>query len=375
MAKGKCTLIKQRVKNLWLKIEKSKQSPSAFLVTNQKNIFYLTGFTGEGILLSTPEQNYLITDSRYTEQANREISDCRIITQDMKQDDAQTKSLRRLIDDLKIDDLGFESEALQVNLYLKYRNINPKIKLYPFQNIIEEMRMVKDADEIEMLIKSAKIATHSFTQTMNLLKSAVSELNISAYLNYKMRKNGAQKEAFDIIVTSGERTTLIHGNPTDKKINENELIIIDFGCIFEMYHSDCTRSLLLGNPNKKQKKIFDITKDTQIETLLQVKAGKKCCELDNYARKMIEKRGYGDYFSHSLGHGVGLDIHELPRLSPHDQTILQPGMVITIEPGIYVPEIGGIRIEDTVVVTENGCHILTNLPKGMSLSNYTKDIV
>ncbi len=367
-------MIKERVKNLWLKIEKSKKRPSAFLVTNPKNIFYLTGFTGEGILFSTPEQNYLITDSRYTEQANREISDCRIITQDMKQDDAQTKSLCRLINDLKIDNLGFESEALQVNLYLKYQNIKPKIKLQPFQNIIEEMRIVKDADEIEMLEKSAKIATHSFTQTMNFLKSGVTELSIAAYLNYNMRKNGAQKEAFDIIVTSGERATLIHGNPTDKKINENELIIMDFGCIFAMYHSDCTRSLLLGNPNKKQKKIFDITKETQIETLLQVKAGKKCSELDNYARKMIEKRGYGDYFSHSLGHGVGLDIHELPRLSPHDQTILQPGMVITIEPGIYVPEVGGVRIEDTVVVTENGCHILTNLPKGISLFDYTKDI-
>ncbi|MDD3031825.1 MAG: M24 family metallopeptidase, partial [Atribacterota bacterium] len=146
--------------------------------------------------------------------------------------------------------------------------------------------------------------------------------------------------------------------------------IIDFGCIFKMYNSDCTRSLLLGEPNSEQKKIFEIIKNVQIATLQQVRAGKSCYELDDFARKNISKSGYGDYFLHSLGHGIGLDVHELPRLSQNDQNILQPGMVVTIEPGIYVPGIGGVRIEDTVIVTENGCQVITLLPKELFVYNY-----
>ncbi len=365
-------MLKKRIKKFWQEIEKSGKPLTGFLVTNTKNIFYLTEFTGEGILLATSEKNYLITDSRYTEQANQEARNCQIIIQEMKQSDAQTESLCKLIGELKIKEIGFESEALQVSSYLKYQTHMPHLKLYPFQNIIETMRMIKDSDEIGMLSKSAQIATHAFRQTIDFLQADVSEIAIAAKLNYHMRENGAQKEAFDLIVTSGERGTLIHGNPSDKKIKEGELIIIDFGCIFGMYHSDCTRSLLLGNPNKEQKNIFEIIKDTQIETLQQVKAGKKCNELDDFARKMIAKSGYGDYFSHSLGHGVGLDIHELPRLSPYDQTVLQPGMIVTVEPGIYVPHVGGVRIEDTVVVTERGCQILTLLPKELSVSNYSE---
>ncbi len=370
--KGNCTLIKKRIKKLWQEIDKSKKRPSAFLVTNPKNIFYLTEFSGEGILLFTTEDNYLITDSRYTEQANQEVHDCQVIIQEMKQIDAQTESLCKLISELKIKEIGFESDSLQVSTYLKYQNRMPGLNLHPFQNIIETMRMIKDSNEIEIMKKSAQIATNSFIKTLCSLKIGVSELNIAACLNYDMRKSGAQKEAFDLIVTSGERGTLIHGRPSNKKIGEGELIIIDFGCVFGMYHSDCTRSFVLGDANKEQKKIFDIVKKTQIETLQQVMAGRKCSELDSFARKMIEKSGYGDYFSHSLGHGVGLDIHEFPRLSAYDQTVLRSGMVVTVEPGIYVPGVGGVRIEDTVVVTEEGCQILTQLPKELSGFTYSK---
>jgi Xaa-Pro aminopeptidase len=185
-----------------------------------------------------------------------------------------------------------------------------------------------------------------------------------------MRKGGAQKEAFELIVTSGERGILIHGEPSSKLIREGELIIIDFGCVFGMYHSDCTRTIVIDEPPEEQKSIFHIIKQVQMETLQQVKAGMKCSELDSIARSMIEKSGYGNYFQHSLGHGVGLDIHELPRLNPYEQTILQPGMTITIEPGIYIPDIGGVRIEDTVLVTEKGCEILTMLPKELLISDY-----
>ncbi|HKK83140.1 MAG TPA: Xaa-Pro peptidase family protein [Atribacterota bacterium] len=366
-------MIKERSKKLWQEINKSREKPSAFLITNPKNIFYLSEFCGEGILLSTSEKKYLITDSRYTEQANQEVRDCQIIIQELNQVDAQTKSLCTLISSLNIKEIGFESNSLPVSKYLKYQSSMPRLTLHPFENVIEKLRMIKDSHEIELMKRSARIATNSFIQTIPSIKNDISELAIAAQLNYNMRKNGAKKEAFDLIVTSGERGTLIHGEPSTKKIKEGELVIVDFGCIFEMYHSDCTRSFVLGDTGSEKKKLFDIIKKTQIETLQQVKAGKSCSELDGFARRIIRESGYGDYFSHSLGHGVGLDIHELPRLSSNDQTILQPGMVVTIEPGIYVPGVGGVRIEDTILVTEQGCQILTLLPKELSISDYDKE--
>lgn len=366
-------MIRERNKKLWQEINNIKKNISAFLITNPKNVFYLSGFTGEGILISTTNLRYLITDSRYTEQAKNEVSDCRIIIQNMKQADAQTESLKELLIELKIKDLGFEAESLLVNDYLKYQSLMPQLKFIPFQNIVEKLRIIKDSHEIELLKKSANLATNSFLQTVPSIKNNISELAIAAGLDYNMRKNGASKEAFDLIVTSGERGVLIHGQPSSKKISEGELIIIDFGCLHRMYNSDCTRSFVLGNAGNEQKKIFDIIKDTQIATLQQVGPGKSCCELDEFARSMISKSGYGEYFGHSLGHGVGLDIHEAPRLSSYDKTILQPGMVVTIEPGIYVPGIGGVRIEDTVLITENGYEILTLLPKEISVSAYQNE--
>lgn len=366
-------MIKERIKKFWQEIDKSDKNPSAFLIINPKNIFYLTKFTGEGILLLTPEQKCLITDSRYTEQAKQEAIGCQITIQDMKRSDAQTESLYKLISELKIKELGFESDVLNVNLYHKYQEYFPQTKLYPFKNIIEKLRMIKDYKEIDILKKSAKIATRSFLQTIISIQSGVSETSIASLLNFNMRKNGAKKEAFDLIVTSGERGTLIHGEPSSKKIEDEELIIIDFGAVFEMYNSDCTRSFVLDKATYDQRKIFDIIKRTQTETLQQVRPGVRCCDLDKYARNIIKDNGYGDYFNHSLGHGVGLDIHELPRLNHTDETVLQPGMVVTIEPGIYVPKVGGVRIEDTVVVTEKGYEVITVLPKELLISSYHED--
>jgi len=363
-------LTKNRIQRLWIELKKSNKELSSFLITCPQNIFYLINFTGEGILLVSRDNNYLITDSRYIEQANQEVIDCQVITQETGESNSQIKELYKIVKRLRIKEMGFESDALQVSSYLSIQSIMPFLNLLPFQNIVEKMRMVKDSDEIELIKKSAEIATSSFKQISRFIKIGVSEISVAFRLNYKMRKNGAEKEAFDFIVTSGKRGILIHGKPTNKKIRENELVIIDFGCIYSNYNSDCTRTVLLGDFSKEQKKIFDIVKYAQEKTLQQVRAGEKCSKLDAFARKMIEESGYGKYFSHSLGHGVGLDIHELPRLSPNDDTILQPGMVVTIEPGIYLPDVGGVRIEDTVVVTEKGCEILTELPKVLSVFNY-----
>lgn len=365
--------VKDRIKKFWLEINKSKTNPAAFLVLNPKNIFYLTQFKGEGILLSTFEQNYLITDSRYTEQAKQEAQQCVIITQSLKEKDAQNISLAKLLAELRIKELGFESNFLKVDGYHKYQQIMPQIKLFPFANIIETIRIIKDQSEIILLKKAAHIANSAFLKTISHLSAGISEQSLANQLNYNMRNEGASKESFDLIVTSGERGTLIHGEPSDKRIETGELIIIDFGCIYGMYNSDCTRTICLGEPNHKQKEIFNIIKEVQIETLGKIREGVLCSELDNFARSRITEKGYGDYFLHSLGHGVGLDIHELPRLNFNDHTILETGMVITIEPGIYVPGIGGVRIEDTVVVTETGYLNLTLLPKELSPSFYVEN--
>ncbi len=366
-------MIKQRIKKFWQKIGENVIQPSAFLVSNPKNIFYLTGFKGEGILLCSPGMNYLITDSRYTEQARQEARYCQIIIQEMKQADAQSGSLRELMEELKMKELGFESDSLLVSHYFNYQSLMPQVKLFPFQKIIETMRIIKDAREIDMMVKATQIAHQSFIKTLHSLRAGISELAVAARLNYHMRNQGAQREAFDFIVTSGERGTLIHGGPSDKKIEEGEFIVIDFGSVYKMYHSDCTRTVLLGNAGREQLRIFEVVKKTQVETLGQVKAGMKCSDLDHFARQMIAKSGYGDYFGHSLGHGVGLDIHELPRLSQYDESILQPGMVVTVEPGIYIPHVGGVRIEDTVVVTDKGCQPLDLLSKTLSVDGYFQE--
>lgn len=363
-------MIKKRNENFWNLLVKLDQRIIAFLVNNPINIFYLSGFTGEGLLLLTEKTNYLITDPRYTEQAFQECCQCEIIIQSIDQEDGQTNELVLLLKKLEVTRMGIESDSLKVSSYLKYLTEIPGLEMIPLSNLIEKLRRVKDSNEIDYLIKSSLIATQSFRQIIQDIADGISEIDLSAQLNHRLRQNGAIKESFDLIVTSGERTTLIHGKPSEKVIKKNEFILIDFGCIYHMYHSDCTRTLLIGNTNQEQQKIYDLIKKVQEKTLDQIEPGKRCCDLDLFARNLIGENGYGKYFQHSLGHGVGLDIHEMPRLSPNDQTLLEPGMVVTIEPGIYIPGIGGVRIEDTVLITETGYKNLTLLPKELNPELY-----
>ena len=199
------------------------------------------------------------------------------------------------------------------------------------------------------------------------IEPGMRELDIASELAYNMRKKGALKEAFETVVVSGQRSSLPHGKPSEKKIEEKELITIDMGANYQNYSSDITRTILLGKENNKQKEIFSLVLEAQMAALEFLKPGVSCKEVDSIARKIITRGGYGEYFGHGLGHGVGLDIHELPRVSFSDDTVLQPGMVITIEPGIYLPEMGGVRIEDSVLITDESYEILTWFPKLLNL--------
>jgi len=360
-------LIKKRLKIFKNKIEKENKEIEGFLVTNLKNLYYLTGFDGEGFALITNRNNYLLTDSRYTEQAEKESSDFKIVADDPKKKNTRVLALKKIIEKNKINKIAFESMDLNYADFEKYSISFQSIEFLPTKNIVEQIRMVKDKEEIIKMKKAAQITTESLKEVFEIIEPGVRELEIASELAYTMRKKGAQKEAFETIVVSGERSSLPHGKPSEKKINEGELITIDMGANYQNYNSDITRTIIMGKENQKQKEIFSIVLEAQKASLEFLKPGVKCKEVDLVARNIIEKKGYGKYFVHGLGHAVGLDIHELPRVSSNDDTILLPGMVVTIEPGIYLPEVGGVRIEDSVLITEEGYEILTWFPKILNL--------
>ncbi len=360
-------MIKERLKIFRDKLEKENKKIEGFLVTNLKNVYYLTGFDGEGLALITNKDNYLLTDSRYTEQAEKESPDFKIIIDEPKIKNARVLSLKKILGKRKIKKIAFECNNLTYADFNKYSDSFESVKLLPAKNIIERIRMVKDKEEIIKMKKAAQITTESLKDVLETIEPGMRELDIASELAYTMRKKGAQKEAFETIVVSGERSSLPHGKPSEKKIVEGELITIDMGANYQNYNSDITRTIIIGKENQKQKQIFSIVLEAQKTALEFLKPGLKCREVDAVARNIIEKKGYGKYFGHGLGHGVGLDIHEMPRVSFNDEIILLPGMVVTIEPGIYLPEFGGVRIEDSVIITEEGYEILTWFPKLLNL--------
>ena len=360
-------LIKERLKFFRDKIEKENMEIEGFLVTNLKNLYYLSGFDGEGFALITNKNNYLFTDSRYTEQAEKESPDYKIITDEPKEKNARVLALKKIIEKKKINKIAFESIRLSYSDFKKYSDSFKSVEFLPTKYFIEQMRMVKDKEEIIIIRKAGQIATESLKEVFEIIEPGMRELEIASELAYTMRKKGAQREAFETIVVSGERSSLPHGKPSEKKISEGELITIDMGANYQNYNSDITRTIIIGKEKRKQKEIFSIVLEAQKTAIEFLKPGINCKEVDGVARNIIEKNGYGKYFGNGLGHGVGLDIHELPRVSFNDDTILLPGMVVTIEPGIYLPGVGGVRIEDSVLITEEGYEILTWFPKILNL--------
>ena len=359
-------LINERLIKFREAVFKDKKKVDGFLVSNLNNLYYLTGFDGEGLALITPEENLLFTDSRYTEQAEKESPQFKIMTDKAGKKNARIDALNKTMEKHKIKKLTFEGDFLNYNDFKKYEKYF-SIELVDGKKAIEKLRIIKDKTEIMKIRKACQIITETLKEVMEMIEPGLRELDIANELAYTMRKKGALGEAFQAIVISGERTSLPHGKPSEKKIEEGELITIDTGANYQKYNSDITRTFIMGKENEKQKEIYQIVFDAQRTALESVKPGIKCSELDKIARDIIKDKGYGKYFGHGLGHGVGLDIHESPRVSPNDTTILEPGMIITIEPGIYLSGIGGVRIEDTVLVTEDSYEVLTWFPKEMTI--------
>lgn len=332
----------------------------AFLVTFAPHLRYLSGFSGSnGIGIVTANASYLITDGRYAQQVKDEVHGWKVfITRSSVFDKVARHSLFPA--GLRV---GFDGNSVMHSQFVSLRAMFPKVKFLPKADVIEKISSVKDAEEIAKIRRAVSITDITFQEIIPLLKPGINELDIAAEISYRQRKHGAEADAFETIVASGGRSALPHGRASSKKLQRGELVTLDFGSVYQGYHSDMTRTVALGRPRPEAKRIYQVVLDAQRRAIEAVRTGMKTKDLDAVARTHIRKHGYDKFYRHSLGHGIGLQIHEPPRISVLSTAVLETGNVITIEPGIYVPGLGGVRIEDDVVVTNGSCEVLNRSPK------------
>lgn len=345
-----------------VKIEKllTEANLEAFVFFDLANIRYLCDFTGtDGALIVTAAEDCFLSDSRYQAQARQQVTAEALLCYQKKLDGVVAELQRR-----GVRRVGFESETLTVASWQELKeHSSGRIEWIPVGKPLRSLRAVKDENEIVALEKAALLNLLAFDEMKPLLVPGVSEHELALALEFALKRSGAEEKAFDFIVASGERGALPHGIASDKKIAGGELVTIDFGSRVNGYHSDETVTVAVGEIDDKAREIFDTVLAAHDQALAAVRPGISIVALDAVARGHIARRGYGEFFGHGLGHGVGLEIHEYPSLSPNSEGFIEEGMVITIEPGIYVPGLGGVRIEDTVVVTSDGYRCLTRIPK------------
>ncbi len=338
----------------------AEYSLKAVLFTDLRNIRYLTGFSGsEAALLISQDHTWFLCDSRYTAQAAEEIQNAEI----MECGAVRSDTIVALANEYGLDRIGFEATHTTVSAYRRMSEKLNGFELVDLGSDLDEIRCCKDLSEIELLTSVATLSSLALTSVLAEIKPGVCEVDIALALELEIRRRGADGKAFDFIVASGERGAMPHGRASDKIIQSGELVTIDFGALRDGYHSDETVTVSCGKPELRAQEIHSIVRTAHDLAIQAVRPGISCKDLDEVARSFIRDKGFGDYFGHGLGHGIGLEIHEAPTLSPRSAAVLEEGMVITIEPGIYIPGFGGVRIEDTVVVTGAGCHVITSADK------------
>ncbi len=337
-------------------------SVEAFLLTGAANMRYLAGFTGEGYVYLSEQSAVVVTDSRYTIAARAE---CKGFTIEVWNGKPYYEILKRYAEKDKIETLGFEEEEMTVSELHKLQEMLPShlMTLEPLGEQITKWRSVKSREEIDKIRTAEAIGDRAYARLLPQLRAGMTEKQVAARLEFYMKEEGADGLSFDTIAASGIHSAMPHAVPTDKKLEAGDFLTMDFGCLYEGYCSDMTRTVIIDRANQKQHEIYYTVLVAQKQAMAGIRPGVRGCEIDSLARQVIEEAGYGNYFVHSLGHSVGLCIHEKPCFAPKDETVLQPGMVITVEPGIYVEGFGGVRIEDVVVVTEDGCENMTQSPK------------
>lgn len=338
-----------------LKDEMLKLGLDSFLVTNPTNVSYLSGFRGhDSSLLITRKRGCFLTDSRYFEEAAGEVRgfDIRLVRE------STYSQIADIIKAQKLKRVGFESMSLPYAVAERLKGIVGAGKLEGVKGLVEECRAVKDDREIELIRRSIRLAKAVLEKILKLAGPGSSEDELTRLIELEFIKKGAHA-AFAPIVASGPRSSMPHAISSRAMIRKNSLVMIDLGCSLDGYNSDITKTLYTGRTKGRLEKIFDVVRRAQSLAIERIRPGKRASEIDYAARGHIHKNGFGKYFGHSLGHGVGMDVHEEPTISKMSKVILKPGMVFTIEPAIYIPKLGGVRIEDMVLVTNNGCEVLT----------------
>lgn len=330
----------------------------AYVVIRPENGRYLSGFTGgEATLFITLEKVILLTDFRYIEQAKVQAPEFEVI----KTGHDHFITLAEI--GQQAQRIGFEGDYITYQNFGKLQDAFPQKELFSLPDLVSQLRSVKDKTEIELIRRAVKIADDAFADVLQSIKIGQREEEIALNLEFNMRRAGASGGSFEFIVASGVRSAMPHGAASSKQIQPGEFLTMDFGAVYQGYCSDITRTVFLGEPEDKHREIYEIVLAAQRAGIEAVAPGRLGKEVDAAARKLIDEAGYGEYFGHGLGHSVGLAIHEEPNFNAREERVLEPGMVITVEPGIYIPDWGGVRIEDIVLVTENGCEVLTKAPK------------
>ena len=345
-----------RVEKLQAKLK--EQNLDALMVTNPFNLRYVSHFTGTaGLAVLTQEKAFFITDFRYTEQANEQAKGFEII----RNIGSIYEEVAKLVKSENIERLGFEQDGIS---YATFTNLEKMIEceLVPVSGFIESLREIKDQEEIDVIQQAIKITEAAYQYILKEVKPGMTELEVANKLDFFMREQGASSVSFDTIVASGVRSALPHGVASDKVIEHGDMITIDFGCYYNGYVSDMTRTFALGDPGEKLKEVYEIVREAHARVNSAVKAGMTGAEVDAIARDYITEKGYGEAFGHSTGHGIGLEVHEGPSISFKNDKKLVPGNAITNEPGIYLPGIGGVRIEDDLLITEDGNKNLMSVP-------------
>lgn len=329
----------------------------AIVVTSPENLYYFSGFTGgEGMLLFTGDKKYAIVDGRYTIQAKEQAKGFEVIEYSVMP--------YKIIADMGFKNIGFEDKTISYNLY---KNMCDAIdgSFTGVSDYLNEFRKVKSFEECNNIRRAEHIGDMAFEHILPFIKPGITEREIALELEFFMKKQGATALSFDTIVAVGERSALPHANLTDKKVESGKVVLLDYGCVYNGYCGDMTRTVAVGYADDKTKNIYDTVLKAQLAALDTIKSGIANKDVDKVAREIITDAGYGKTFTHSLGHGVGLEVHEQPNLSPRSVDILKSGNIVTVEPGIYVEGFCGVRIEDMVLVTDSGYENFTHSPKDL----------
>ncbi|ETT82221.1 Xaa-Pro peptidase family protein [Viridibacillus sp. FSL R5-0477] len=336
-----------------------EQGLDAMLITNDYNRRYMTDFTGtSGVAIVSQNDAVFITDFRYTEQAAKQVQNYRIVQHQA----TIIEEIANQVQEMGIKTLAFEKEDVSYSTFEIYSK-HLKTDLVGVSGLVEKIRLIKTEQEINIIKVACEIADAAFEHILTFIKAGKTELEVSNELEFFMRKQGATSSSFDTIVASGVRSALPHGVATDKIIETGDFVTLDFGALYNGYISDTTRTVAVGEPSDQLKEIYNIVLNAELLGLEQFKPGMTGIEADAVTRDYIKAHGYGEAFGHSTGHGIGLEVHEGPGLSFRSPTVLEPGMVVTCEPGIYLPGIGGVRIEDDTLITETGNEKLTHSTK------------